>query len=124
MDIFSLAVKRNNSQNGSVEMVMRLLGHTEVGDFIAQNPEQAEAVRAWLAEVRHRQWTGPATLAADFLHVDASDPPVVIFRLLPVGVRIETLVDFRNGVVLLTAIQRQPMIAPYMSANRNTHRGH
>jgi mRNA-degrading endonuclease HigB of HigAB toxin-antitoxin module len=107
-----------------MEMAMRFLGQTEIASFLAQCPEQAQAVRAWLAEIRYGRWPGPEALAADFLDVDASDPPVVVFQLLPIGVRIETLVDFRNGIVLLTAIQRQPMIGPYTPANRNIHRGH
>lgn len=45
-------------------------------------------------------------LAADFQDIDSSRIPVVIFYLAPTGLRVETLIDFRLGIVLLTGFQR------------------
>src|SRR5262249_40130768 len=88
---------------------MRFVGQTEVAAFLADCPAQADAVRAWLAEIKYRRWTDYEALASDFLSVDVSSPPEVVFNLSPFRIRIATLVDFQSGVVLLTSIQRRPI---------------
>jgi mRNA-degrading endonuclease HigB of HigAB toxin-antitoxin module len=84
---------------------MRFVGQTEIAAFLAECPDRSEGLRAWLAEMKHRNWDSADALVADFVNVDASSLPAVIFYLKPTALRIETLIDFRNGVVLLTAIQ-------------------
>jgi mRNA-degrading endonuclease HigB of HigAB toxin-antitoxin module len=123
MQHFSLVVKIEGSQNGIMEHAMRFVGQTEIAAFLADCPAEAEAVRAWLAEIKHRQWGGYEALASDFLSADVSAPPEVVFNLSPSGVRIATLVDLRNGVVMLTSIQCQPLPA-FGHTTRNEHRGH
>ena len=103
---------------------MRFVGQTEIASFLAECPGYALPVRAWLAEMKHRRWTNADAIVADFLNVDASRLPTVVFNLEPAALRIETLIDFRNGVVLLTAIQRPTMMADRSSPTRNTHRDH
>ena len=103
---------------------MRFVGQTEIAAFLAECPEQSEGLCAWLAEMKHRSWGSATALVADFLNVDASDLPVVIFYLEPTSLRIETLIDFRNGVVLLTAIQRPAMTSGHSNQTWNTHRDH
>jgi len=88
---------------------MRFLGLTEIASFVAQCPSHADAVRAWLTEMRHRTWECAAALASDFPNADTSHFPVVVFYLRQEAVRIETLIDFRNGIVLLTQIH-QPAV--------------
>ena len=83
---------------------MRFIGQAEIASYLESSPEQTDAVRAWLAEIKHRRWTDYDALASDFLSVDISARPNVAFDL-PHGVRIGTLVDLRTGVVLLTSIQ-------------------
>jgi len=83
---------------------MRVVGYTEAASFLARHPLHGEALTAWLHEVRHRHWRSPAALAADFGCVEVA-PPYTIFRL---GIRpllVETIVDFRNQVVLLTGVR-------------------
>ena len=86
---------------------MRFVGLSDIATFIAQCPREADAVRAWLAEMRHRTWVNAAALVFDFPNADAGCAPTVVFYLGPEAVQIETLIDFRNGVVLLTQIHRQ-----------------
>lgn len=102
---------------------MRFVGQTEVAAFLASYPAQAGPVRAWLTEIKHRQWAGYQALASDFLSADVSTPPEVVFNLAPSGVRLITLVDFKNDVVLLTSIQNRSLL---LSDNpiRDEHRGH
>ena len=102
---------------------MRFVGQTELAAFLVNCPAFSEPVRAWLTEIRHRRWEGYQALKSDFLSVDVSAPPEVVFNLSPSGVRIVTLIDFRNDVVLLTSIQRHPTRSSE-SPTRNEHRGH
>jgi mRNA-degrading endonuclease HigB of HigAB toxin-antitoxin module len=103
---------------------MRFVGQTEIAAFLAEYPGDSDGLRAWLAEMKHRSWSSPDALAADFLKVDASSLPAVIFYLEPIALRIETLIDFRNGVVLLTAIQRPAMTSGHSCQTWNAHRDH
>lgn len=89
---------------------MRFAGQSEITAFLVQYPDQAGWLRAWLAEMKYRNWTNPGAIVADFPSVDVSRLPVAIFRLDPAGLRIETLIDFQNGIVLVTAIQRLTLI--------------
>jgi mRNA-degrading endonuclease HigB of HigAB toxin-antitoxin module len=89
---------------------MRFVGQTEIAAFLAECPDRGDGLRAWLMEMKHRTWGSADALAADFLNVDVSGLPFVIFYLEPIGLRIETLIDFRNGVVLLTTIRRSAMM--------------
>jgi len=87
------------------ENQMKFLGHAEAAAFIRERPAQAETVRAWLSEIKYRAWINEKTLAADFRGVDTTSPPRAIFRLGWPLVLVETIVDFRNGIVLLTGIR-------------------
>lgn len=103
---------------------MRFVGQTEIAAFLAKCPEQGDVVRAWLTEIKYRRWASAEALAADFLNVDASGLPTVIFHFGTRALQIETLIDFRNGVVLLTAIQRLPMASGHLRQTWNTHHDH
>lgn len=83
---------------------MRFVGQTEIAAFLAEWPVQGESVRAWLAEIKYREWPSAAALGSDFRSADVSGVPTVVFYLSEAGVRIETLVDFRTGVVMLRGI--------------------
>jgi mRNA-degrading endonuclease HigB of HigAB toxin-antitoxin module len=100
---------------------MRFVGQTEVAAFMTNCPAQADLVRAWLAEIKHRRWDRHEALATDFLSVDVSSAPEVVFNLSPSGVRIATVIDFRNGVVLLTSIQRHPIPASEHTIRNHLH---
>lgn len=89
---------------------MRFAGLTEISAFIAQWPAYADVVRAWLAEMKSRAWPSAAALASDFPNVDASRLPVVVFYLGSQSVRVETVIDFRNSIVLLTQIHAPAMM--------------
>ena len=87
---------------------MRFLGQIEVAEFVKAHPRQGEALRAWVAEVRHHNWPDGKALSADFPGVDLSKQPSVVFHLRRAALTIETLVSFRTGCLLLTAIRQQP----------------
>ena len=61
----------------------------------------ADALRAWVYELAHRDFESAAGLAAAFRQVDLSALSIAIFRLSSAPVRIDTLIDFRTGVVLV-----------------------
>ena len=103
---------------------MRFVGQTEIAAFLLGSPNQGDGVRAWLAEIKHRRWASAEALAGDFGSVDVSAVPVVVFYLEPRALRIETLVDFRNGVVMLTAIERLAMSSDRSRQTWNMHRDH
>ena len=84
---------------------MRFVGQAEIHAVLAEWPEHGDALRAWTFEIKHRWWRSTAELAADFRNVDASRIPAVIFYLPPAGLQIETLIDFRLGIVLATGFR-------------------
>jgi mRNA-degrading endonuclease HigB of HigAB toxin-antitoxin module len=83
---------------------MRFVGQTEIAAFLLERPLHGDALRAWVAEVKHQRWMSADEMAADFRNVDASDLPIVMFYVASTGLRIETLVNFRIGIVLVTGI--------------------
>jgi hypothetical protein len=85
---------------------MRFLGQTEVAEFLRLQPAEADRIQAWLSEIRNREWSDAASLSADFRSVDTSNLPQAIFQLRDPPVQIETIIDFRNSVVLLRRIER------------------
>jgi hypothetical protein len=84
---------------------MKFLGQQEAASFLREHSGQGETLRAWVAEVRHRKWDNLEALLVDFENVDATSPPGVVFRFDAAGLQIETFVDFRNGIVLLTGLR-------------------
>jgi mRNA-degrading endonuclease HigB of HigAB toxin-antitoxin module len=85
---------------------VRVLGRDVVEAHLAErrfSPE-GDALRAWLYELEHCEWTHPARLSAAFQRVDLSAPPSAIFHLASAPLRIETLIDFRTRIVLVTRI--------------------
>lgn len=80
---------------------MRILGQLEVADFVRAHPSETQVISAWLSEMRHRRWVSPQALIADFRYAHANPPPHAVFRLGPTPVFVETVIDYRNGVVLV-----------------------
>ena len=103
--IFPLPSRQKLPKWEHVENQMKLLGQTEAASFSRKHPGQAERLRAWLAEIQHRDWDSPEDLSADFKNIDATTPPVAVFRFGQPTLVIETLVDFRNRIVLLTKVR-------------------
>lgn len=103
---------------------MRFVGQTEVDAFIAQWPAHGDHVRAWLSEMKYRRWKDAASLEADFRELDLSRLPTVIFFLSSARVRIDTLIHFRAGVVMLTGIVTQTTRPDPTANDWNTHHGH
>jgi hypothetical protein len=95
-----------------MEMTMRFAGLAEVDAFLARHPGDAGLVRAWLTEMRQGSWPTAQALKVDFDDVDATDPPKVVFVFRKRLVRVETLINFRMGVVLLTRIRQEPALLP------------
>ena len=83
---------------------MKLLGQVEVADFVRGHPDEAEILGAWLSEVRHRNWADSKALMAEFRSAQAQQPPYAVFRLGRTPVLVETVIDYRNGVVLVTRL--------------------
>lgn len=88
-----------------MENRLKFLGQSEAAQFLHYHPAHADTVQAWIGEIRHGTWRTPTDLAADFRSVEAASPPRAIFRLGHPAIVLETLVDFRNEVVLLTKIR-------------------
>lgn len=85
---------------------MKFLGLTEVAAYLQNNPTTAETIRAWVGEIKHRNWESAEELRADFRSVDVSQAPTTIFFLGRTSIRAETLIDFRKKLVLLTALHQ------------------
>jgi hypothetical protein len=85
---------------------MKLLGIAILSEHLAGlgDRKSAETIRAWAYEIRYRAWANELELIAAFPSVDVSNVPAVIFVLANAAIRIETLIDFRLGIVLLTHI--------------------
>ena len=97
---------------------MRFLGQSEISEFLVGRPDCGSLVRAWVSELKHRDWDCAAALQADFRLVDISALPTVTFHLQPATLRIDTLIDFRRRIVLLIAIGQAALAtsAPYGTA--------
>jgi len=83
---------------------MKLVGQTHLEEAVRCRPDCADALRAWESEIRHRTWKTAAALTPFFRGVDPSRLPVATFRLGSPALRIETLIDMRTGVVLVTNV--------------------
>lgn len=62
---------------------------------------EAEVLRAWVYELKNWKKMEPERLLSAFPKVDMSSSPKVIFYLSAAPLTIETLIDFRTGVVLV-----------------------
>lgn len=83
---------------------MKFLGATELTAFLERHPGQAGALRAWVSEIRHRTWTSVESLTANF-RLAAGRSPEIVFHVGDPPTAIATLIDFRNGVLLVTLIE-------------------
>jgi mRNA-degrading endonuclease HigB of HigAB toxin-antitoxin module len=99
------AVKLNAPKMGSWRFDMRFVGQTEVVTFLRDHPAESERLRAWVAEMRHRNWRSPQELTSAFRDVDTSRSPLTVFRFDRPPIHIETLIDFRTNVLMLVAIK-------------------
>lgn len=95
---------------------MRFVGSLEVARYIETHPSDAAVLQSWVAEMRHRAWPDHVALGADFRSADVSKPPRVIFKFASANVQIETVIDFRRRVVLLTKIKLKQIGAAYVMA--------
>ncbi|MFN4281417.1 MAG: hypothetical protein ACK4NA_02115 [Alphaproteobacteria bacterium] len=84
---------------------MNFLGEMELHGFIRSHPRTGEMLRAWAAEMRCRTWESTHALLRDFKYADVRSPPIVVFSFPNPAIDVETLMDFRRGIVLLTEIR-------------------
>lgn len=80
---------------------VRLVGQSQLEAAAKAQPEHAEDLYAWMNEMRHRVWTSPSALEADFQGIDITKLPAATFRVGSPPLLIETLFDLRAGVVLV-----------------------
>lgn len=95
---------------------MRLVGQTELAEFLRENVHGRDLIQAWLAEMRHGNWKDAVALKGDFRNVDISALPAVIFQIPGAGAQIETLINFRLGLIALVSVQAS---SPLRSAIRS-----
>lgn len=85
---------------------MRVVGLDLVAEYAARASEQdATRLRSWLYEVRHRSWRNLTALKSDYSCVDISNPPCTAFVLASAPVRIESIIDFKRGLLVVTAVK-------------------
>lgn len=84
---------------------MRFVGQVEVAAFLRDHPDDTERLQAWVAEIRYCNWRDSQELLASFRDVDISRSPLIVFRFRKPPIRIETITDFRTGVLVLLAIK-------------------
>jgi hypothetical protein len=85
-----------------------------------RDQKAAEMLRSWAYEIRYCAWANELELIAAFPSVDVSNVPAVIFVLASTAIRIETLIDFRLGIVLLTHISESKLA---VAESQRTERG-
>jgi mRNA-degrading endonuclease HigB of HigAB toxin-antitoxin module len=107
-----------------MELNMRFVGQTEVAGFLAQSPRYGDTIRAWVAEMKNGKWDSAAALATDFKDLDTSELPSVVFYLTQGTLRIETIIDFRMGIVLMVAITPFTTMQGNAQRDRNARRDH
>jgi hypothetical protein len=83
---------------------MKLLGQLEVAEFVRMHSGEMEVLSAWVSEIRHRRWNDSLSLITDFQSADADQPPRAVFKLGPTPVFVETVIDYRTSVVLVTRL--------------------
>ena len=86
--------------------MLKVLGQDVVQAYLTKRSSLAEAevLRAWVYELKHWERIEPDHLITAFQKVDLSAAPRVVFHLSSAPLTIETLIDFRAGVVLITDI--------------------
>lgn len=85
---------------------MRVIGLHHVADFLKTiaRPDQADALRSFVYELQYRQWDDADSLAGEFADVVSGKASFIIFRLAAGAVRVDTIAEFRTGVVVITAV--------------------
>jgi hypothetical protein len=83
---------------------VRLVGQAHLEEAIRSRPESAGALRAWRSEICHRPWETAEALASSFRGADVSDLPVATFYVGSPPLQIDTLLDIRAGVLLVTDV--------------------
>src|SRR5688572_615663 len=101
---------------------MKLLGTTELAAFLKEQPDRAESLNAWAAEIRDRNWASPEAMARDFPHADIGQPEAVFQMGVPPAI-VETLIDFRNGVLLVVGLRPAAALST-SSSNSDRSREH
>lgn len=89
---------------------MRVVGADVIDAYLAARPPSltTEFLRALIYELREHSWKKPQVFASAFPKADLSALPKAVFRLEDGAVLVDTLVDFRTGVVLVTGITEAP----------------
>lgn len=106
-----MACQYDRSQFGSYNTRMRLLGYLEVADFVRRHPGETEVLGAWLNEVRHKRWADRKAVEAEFRMAEGSWPGHAVFRIGPTPVFVDSVIDYRNGVLLVTQLSLSSSIA-------------
>lgn len=89
----------------NVEMPVRVLGVDLLLECAAHASDtDASAIWAWLKHVRERNWRTSEEVRADYSGAELRLPSAT-FRLVSRPIRIESLIDFRCGVVVVTEVK-------------------
>tara|TARA_R110002051_G_scaffold45702_2_gene92199 strand:+ start:5894 stop:6208 length:315 start_codon:yes stop_codon:yes gene_type:complete len=82
---------------------MQVLGLDEIECFLAGcgDPHACEALKAFVFELKHRNWPDVGALVNDYPQAELSELPTVSFRLSNNTVLVQGLVHFESGVLLL-----------------------
>lgn len=84
---------------------MQVVGIDVVDDFIRASPEtDAEFLRAWIFEIARGQWRDFLTLRRAFASVTIGPGAAIRFELAACPLVIDTVIDFRVGVMLVLRV--------------------
>jgi len=82
---------------------MQVLGLDEIECFLADSTDQqtCEALKAFVFELKHRDWPEAEALMNDYPQAELCELPKARFRLANNTVLVEGVIHFESGVLLL-----------------------
>ena len=83
---------------------VKLVGRDKLTDFAKKHPQARGPIKAWVAEVEAAVWTTMANIKARFPHASILADNHVVFNLGGNKYRLETIMVFASGVVVVLRI--------------------
>jgi mRNA interferase HigB len=98
---------------------MRIVGRQILDAFCRRHADARSWVESWLAGAGASIWSTPSELKGSYATASFLAGGVVIFNVKGNRYRMETVIDFRNGVVIVTWAGTH---AAYDARNRRSRR--
>jgi mRNA interferase HigB len=80
---------------------VKVIGRSILAEFCSRHPDTRAWVKSWLAEVETSAWTHPQQIKARYASASFRAENRVIFNVKGNRYRLEVLVAYRTGVVIV-----------------------